>query len=662
MAINKGSGGVPANPADDDEGPVDDRSFFEQLDDYIYNNGIDLGGGGVNADGTVKTDNNSSGSTSSSSSSTSTKTLTSGLTEEQVQSLIQDALDSEDPIGTLGSWLEDNFDPDQVRLSPQTMAQIHYINGMFLGTPQYGSLTADNAEQHGFKYNSDEGVWVFRESGSDGDPIYLIDGGDGNLVRGEWDSESESYVQDEDAQPYKVLTGYGDPDDPSSQGILMKGYNLSDELLTSSMNHLFGTPDADGNRTGGALTQINSVAQGTIYNKTDTQVVNADGTLADGYVQGTDGTITGPDGQEVRVSSDGFALEQSSVYDRVEGVVAGLLGPGGALELAQGDVGNIRDLAGAIENIGDRFGAYTTNEDGSITYNPDSFEARYGAYENQMGGITQDYQSVIDRLAPYEGRALGLAEDYDALGGKFDELYTESRDPNAYSGFQDLLYADSRDQINRSAVGARDTLNQSYANAGMDPNSPAYTAALMELEKSRGEMLTSARRQAALDAFNMGSQSLSNSANLLGGVERSLAGKGMAYGMGINTLMSQGNLISNKANSILQGVGLLNNQAGAAAQQAGMYQTAAGLSSTAAGQQLNVGNAGLNFANAGVGNVGNQVQTLGAAAQPFITMSPMIQNWGQGYINNIQGLMNSGTEMSGNIDITNAINSVNEDD
>ena len=592
-------------------------------------------------------------------------TTVAGLTEAQVQSLIQEALDKEDPIGSLGTWLDDNFPADGARLSPETMAQIHYVNGLFLGKPQYSELTSDNAEQYGFEFNSDEGVWVFRASGNDGEPTYLIDGGDGNLVRAEWDADSESYIQDEDAQPYKVLTSYGDPDDPSSQGILMKGYNLSDELLNSTMNHLFGTPNADGVREGGALQQINTVAQGQIYNKTDNQIIQ-NGTLtadalADGYTMDDNGVVT-LNGEEVRVSGDGYELEASTVYDRVEGVVSNLLGPGGALDLAQGDVNNIRGLGSAIEAIGDRFGAYTQNEDGSFTYNPNSFEGRYNAYESQMQGITSDYQSVIDRLVPYEDRAMGLADDYDALGRDFDELYTESRDPNAYRGWQDLIYADSRDQINRGAVGARDTLNASFANAGADPNSPAYTAALMELEKSRGEQLTSARRQAALDAFNMGSQSLSNSANLLGGVERSLAGRGMAYGMGINTLMSQGNLISNKANSILQGVGLLNQQAGAAAQQAGMYGTAAGLSSTAAGQQLNVGNAGLNWANAGVGNVGNQVQTLGAAAQPWITMSPMIQNWGQGYINNIQGLMNNNTQMSGDFDITNATNAVNNSD
>jgi hypothetical protein len=653
------------SPATDlyDEEAQQEKSLGQQFYEYVTNGTpIDLGGGGVDPTTGEIVSNSNSGTTGSSGGGGSTTTASTGLTEAQVQGLIGEALSKEDPIGSLGTWLDDNFPADGARLSPETMAQIHYINGLMLGKPQYSELTNDNAEQHGFEFNSDEGVWVFRESGNDGEPAYLVDGGDGNLVRAEWDADSESYIKDEDAQPYKVLTKYGDPDDPSSQGILMKGYNLSDELLNSTMNHLFGTPNADGVREGGALTQINQVAQGTIYNKTDTQVVNADGTLADGYVRGTDGTITGPDGQEVRVSDDGYALEESSVYDRVEGVVTNLLGPGGALELAQGDVSNIRDLAGAIEGIGDRFGAYTQNEDGSITYNPDSFEARYGAYENQMGGITQEYSDVINRLVPYEQRALGLAEDYDALGGEFDELYTESRDPNAYSGWQDLLYADSRDQINRGAVGARDTLNSTYANAGVDPNSPAYTAALMELEKSRGEQLTSARRQAALDAFNMGSQSLSNSANLLGGVERSLAGKGMAYGMGINTLMSQGNLISNKANSILSSVGLLNQQAGAATQQAGLYGQAAGLSSTAAGQQLNVGNAGLNYANAGVANTGNQLQNLGSAAQPWITMSPMIQNWGQGYINNIQGLVNNNAQMTGEFDVTNAINAVDSSD
>jgi len=403
-----------------------------------------------------------------------------------------------------------------------------------------------------------------------------------------------------------------------------------------------------------------------------TYTQQGDGTFQDstGNTLQTDGSTATAEsytfnGQPIEVDSEGNVIEESTVYDRVENVVSELLDEGGAIDLAEQDIDNMRDMGQAIADIGDRFGAYTTDSDGNPVYNPQSFEARFAEYETQLvgstpgeGGIAQDYQEVINRLRPYESLTQDLASDYDEVGAQYREMFNESRSPTPYRNYLDLLYSDAADQVQQSAQGVRETLNTQFAQSGMSPNSPAYTSALMELENNRTNSLQQARRQAAIDSFNMGAQAMSNSASLLGGVERSLAGRGTAYGMGINTLLSEGNLISNKANALMQGVGLLGQQAGAAIQQAELYNTSAGISANAANSQLAAGGQAINFANAGVGNVGNYLTNQLAATNPYITMSPLVTNYGQSILNNINTLTGSSAQTSGDIDISNATNNI----
>jgi len=421
------------------------------------------------------------------------------------------------------------------------------------------------------------------------------------------------------------------------------------------------------NDAGEAVTGGRTVTIGEV-----TYTEQGDGSFQDptGNILQTDGSTATADrytfnGQPVEVDAQGNVIEETTVYDRVENVVSDLLDEGGAIDLAEQDISDMRDMGQAIADIGDRFGAYTTDAAGNPVYNPESFEARFGEYETQLvgstpgeGGVAQDYQEVINRLRPYESMAQDLASDYDEVGAQYREMFNESRSPTPYRNYLDLLYSDAADQVRQSAQGVRDTLNTQFAQSGMSPNSPAYTAALMELENNRTASLQQARRQAAIDSFNMGAQAMSNSASLLGGVERSLAGRGTAYGMGINTLLSEGNLISNKANALMQGVGLLGQQAGSALQQADLYNTAAGISANAANQQLAAGGQAINFANTGVSNVGNYLQNQLAANNPYITMSPLVTSYGQSILNNINTLQSGQAQASGDIDISNATNNI----
>lgn len=460
---------------------------------------------------------------------------------------------------------------------------------------------------------------------------------------------------------YESRENYGTEEYSGSQ----PKYADYSSLPMSTQYRLSTKADGDGPREWGTLltAQKPSVTVGDV-----TYFQQADGTFADdgGNVLQTDGTPGTTDrytynGETIQVDADGNVVEDSTVYDRVETVISDLLGEGGAIELAEQDIQNVRDMGQAIADIGDRFGAYTTDEAGNTVYNPDSFESRYAAYEDQFtgeGGIASQYQEVLNNLKPYEELSLNLADDYKEVGAQYREMFNESRKTSPYTQWQDLLYAGAAENVNQGAEGARETLNTQYAQAGVNPNSPAYTAALMELEKNRAASLQQARRQAAVDSFNMGAQAMSNSASLLGGVERSLAGRGTAYGMGINTLLSEGNLISNKANALMQGVGLLGQQAGSALQQADLYNTSAGISANAANLQLGAAGQALNFANAGVGNVGNYLQNQLAANNPYITMAPLVTNYGQSILNSINTLQSGAAQTSGDIDVSNATNNI----
>lgn len=634
-----------------DEKAQQEKSFTQQVYEFFTEGTpIDLGGGGVDP---------ITGETTNRETQTSDSDSDSGVTVEEATQLVEAVTEAPDPLEAFNEWMTSTFEDSQIRLSPKTISQIQYMTQMMLGRAQYSPLTlAQIQQEYGetFAYNEEYGVYVYQPSGG-GDPTILIDDGTGNMVYASFDEATGAYTATE--QPFKVLSGY------DGTGILSKEWAKTSGVMDGILNHLFGRPGENGERQGGVFAKLSSAADGSIKVKTGQNIYDANGRLREGYalVPGTQGTTDSYtfNGEPIQVDADGNVVEDSTVYDRVESVISDLLGEGGAIELAEQDIQNVRDMGQAIADIGDRFGAYTTDESGNPVYNPNSFESRYAAYENKFtgeGGIASQYQKVLNNLKPYEELSLDLADDYKEVGAQYREMFNESRKTSPYTQWQDLLYAGAAENVNQGAEGARETLNTQYAQAGVNPNSPAYTAALMELEKNRTASLQQARRQAAVDSFNMGAQAMSNSASLLGGVERSLAGRGTAYGMGINTLLSEGNLISNKANALMQGVGLLGQQAGSALQQADLYNTSAGTSANAANLQLGAAGQALNFANAGVGNVGNYLQNQLAANNPYITMAPLVTNYGQSILNSINTLQSGAAQTSGDIDVSNATNNI----
>lgn len=144
-----------------------------------------------------------------------------------------------------------------------------------------------------------------------------------------------------------------------------------------------------------------------------------------------------------------------------------------------------QDLAGKTEAYKTKFGTLA-----------DAYEKAYKGYEDDLAPLTTEARRVRNQLGDIGDMSLRVAND--------------ANNPNYYSRLQDLYYQDAKDTIDRTTRGARDSLNQQYAQAGLDPSSPAYTAAMMDLQNSRSDALRSSRRQAILDSYGLGSQMLGN--------------------------------------------------------------------------------------------------------------------------------------------------------
>lgn len=136
------------------------------------------------------------------------------------------------------------------------------------------------------------------------------------------------------------------------------------------------------------------------------------------------------------------------------------------------------------------------------------------AYKTKFGTLADDYdkayQGYADDLDPLTTEARRVRNQLGDIGDMSLRVANDANNPNYYSRLQDLYYQDAKDTIDRTTRGARDSLNQQYAQAGLDPSSPAYTAAMMDLQNSRSDALRSSRRQAILDSYGLGSQMLGN--------------------------------------------------------------------------------------------------------------------------------------------------------
>jgi len=227
--------------------------------------------------------------------------------------------------------------------------------------------------------------------------------------------------------------------------------------------------------------------------------VTAANAEANGFTRNTDNSFTGPDGRTYTLGANNTLIDADGNALRSDG---------------------LRDYQNQMKDANATYQA----EMGTLR---DSYDQAYTSYESEL----QPYQQQMD----------------DTTAGLMD-VARDANDTNYYGRLTDLYYADAREEIDRNARGAKDTLNETYANAGLDASSPAYTKALMDLEQKRSDSARSSRRQAILDSYGLGTQMLTNRTNALSnaqvGIGRSMDALGDLYDVKLEGLGVEKDMIS----------------------------------------------------------------------------------------------------------------------
>ena len=199
---------------------------------------------------------------------------------------------------------------------------------------------------------------------------------------------------------------------------------------------------------------------------------------------------------------------------------------------------------------------------GFLGYQQD-LEAAGEQYTTDMTALRQEYANAY---SDYESELRPRMGQLDSNISALNQVAQDANDTNYYNRLKSLYFAEAQDQIDRSARGSQETLNATYANAGLDPSSPAYTAAIMDLEQKRADATRSANRQAMLDSYTMGSNMLGNRQNALNsaqaGITTGMNALGNLYGVRISGLDVDKDMISTiysgKQNQAAVGISGLN--------------------------------------------------------------------------------------------------------
>jgi len=235
--------------------------------------------------------------------------------------------------------------------------------------------------------------------------------------------------------------------------------------------------------------------------------------------------ILGEDGEPIKGFLDYQSDLETAAGNFTEEITA-LGGEGGLYDQAYRDYETaLSPLIGGVplnSANASQFG-YRKNEDGTFTGpNGEEFTVNKDTGALEKDGVQARSGGEMATTRGKLGTVADAAMDVAADAG----------DQNYYTKLKNLLYADATDQIDRSSRSARDSLQQMYANAGMDTSSPAYTSAMMDLAKSRSDAQRSANRQAILDSYGLGQQMLGNRTNALNSA-------GSAYQASLNSMGQQ---------------------------------------------------------------------------------------------------------------------------
>ena len=186
-----------------------------------------------------------------------------------------------------------------------------------------------------------------------------------------------------------------------------------------------------------------------------------------------------------------------------------------------GEDGN--PIKGFLDYQGDLEGAadtYKTDMQGLSSL----YDQTYGDYANELDPLRRDMGDVRDRLGQVAQGQMDVARD--------------ASDRSYYNSLRDTLYADSADQLNRQTEAGMDSIRQSFAASGADPTSPAFVAAMKDLQKSRSDAMVGARRKAILDSYGLGGQMLGNRTNALAGAGNALGSEMSGIGSEMGALDS----------------------------------------------------------------------------------------------------------------------------
>ena len=183
-------------------------------------------------------------------------------------------------------------------------------------------------------------------------------------------------------------------------------------------------------------------------------------------------------------------------------------------------------------------------------------------YTKQMTGLRTQYDQTFSE---YEGKLEPYLQQQENITSGLMGVASDAGDENYYSRLKDVYFADAAEGIQTDTDDSRDQLQQMYARSGADPNSPAYTAAIMDLQEKRGDAMRSARRKAMLDSYELGNNMLQNRSSTLSnaqtGLGNSMNALGGLYDVKIKGLEVDRDMISgiykgkqNEANIGVQGL------------------------------------------------------------------------------------------------------------
>lgn len=511
----------------------EEKSLLEQLDDYIYNNPIDLGGGGVTEDGKVNTTKSSTTTTSSTDNTPVDNTPDPEPVDPRlevvngIRSQLKDWGGTKEQIEKILNTAAFDTSTEDLKTFAQELENVPQEDRMVYLIDNFGG--ADGAIQE----------W----GGAGGTQAIPLN--DATRAQ-ELQKPSEQKIQEAvDRQVLGSSTGEGLDEnedgsftDPETGNTFYRG---DDGKLTDREGNVRYDPG-----TGLAAEIERNQEQQTLAEQ---NLYGADGVVRDISQTASDyGDFADQTRQDLADPANDFALQLTGEINKF------LQGDGegkGFLDYQADLLGAGDTYKGQMQTLSQEYDqAYEENQ-GDINRIRGDYASMTEGYANQLNPLRNDLRDVRDRLGQVSEKQMGVADD--------------AADRDYYGRLRDTLYADSADVVDRQTEAGMDSIRQNFAASGADPNSPAFVAAMKDLQQGRSDAMVSARRKAILDSFGLGTQMLGNRQQALSGAGAALGAEGAAvgaemgaldslYGMKASGLQADANLTGQQMQNRMQGL------------------------------------------------------------------------------------------------------------